>query len=346
MSNRKITKDVSDSVIAGAILASFPLNKQDRIIEYKDASNVTIKGLNLIPLRIGEYWFFLDTDTDVSTTTDMDTGSVAAGKDYYIYACDNSGNLVFKISLSSSYPYGFDANNSRKIGGFHTLCASVGVISGHPLSEASANDILQYSVWDLKHRPLSEPEGMVWSSKAGIWVDIYLTSGTGVLTASVNGGTISDSQNWMDFVDDFAAVKKQMLCDSEFQIIAAGSNEETNISGSADPVTTGGHIDTAGRRMVSDIGCEDCCGVLWQWLLDQSWRADGLPDTGDPTWSWLNLAGDKGSLYKQGTYGDVKLLAGANWSRAENSGSRSRYATSYRWHTYSYIGGRGMSRPQ
>ena len=28
----------------------------------------------------------------------------------------------------------------------------------------------------------------------------------------------------------------------------------------------GGHVDTAGRRMISFIGCEECCGYLTQWL--------------------------------------------------------------------------------
>ena len=47
--------------------------------------------------------------------------------------------------------------------------------------------------------------------------------------------------------------------------IAEGSNQRTNIKNSADPGTSGGHYDTAGRRMISNYGAEDCCGVLWQW---------------------------------------------------------------------------------
>jgi hypothetical protein len=169
----------------------------------------------------------------------------------------------------------------------------------------------------------------------------------------------------MSFVDDFAAVKKQLLDDSEFQVIAAGSNEETNISGSADPVTTGGHSDTASRRMISNIGCEDCCGALWQWLRDQSYRFDAAANhthtentaesytqsattgnqSGDvaPAWAFQDLTGSKGSLYKQGTYGDVKLFAGAAWSHDETCGSRARAAGYYRWYTESGLGGRGRA---
>jgi hypothetical protein len=185
---------------------------------------------------------------------------------------------------------------------------------------------------------------MVFSEAADIWVDIYLASGTGASTASVYGGTISDSRNWMDFVDDFGAVKKQLLNDIEFQLIAAGSNEETNISGSVDPGTTGGHSDTASRRMISNIGCEDCAGAMWQWLDEQSVRWD--PTT--PGWGWYDLPGAKGSLYNYGgasaTGADVKLVAGGAWADAANCGSRCRYATNYRWNTNTSLGGRGRSR--
>jgi len=337
----KVTKDMSDNIKAAAILASFPLNKLDRIVEWASVTTVTIKGSNLIPLRIGDHWFFLSSDTDASTATDMDTGTISNGKDYYVYACDDSGSLVFKISLASTYPTGFTAATSRKIGGFHTLCTNVGTIAGHTLTGYTANSILPQSVWDLKHRPISDPEGMVWSDEAQIWVDIYLASGTGGSTVSVNGGTISDTRNWMDFVDDFGAVKKQLLDDPEFQLIAAGSNEETNITGSADPVTTGGHVDTASRRMISNIGCEDCCGALQQWLKTPSAKLDN-----STAGSWIDLVGAKGSFYTYGTngYGNTQLRAGGYWGHAACCGSRCRGAANYRWNTDTGMGGRGRSR--
>ena len=180
MANRKVVSDSSDNMIAAAVLASFPLNKADRILEAHatDHDKVVVKGSNLIPLRVGNSWFLLDTDTNVSTATNMDTGAVSNGKDYCVYACDNAGALVFLISLATTFPAGYNATTSRKIGGFHTLCANVGTISGHTLTGYLANDILPASIWDLKHRPLSEPAGMVFSEAANIWVDIYLTSGT------------------------------------------------------------------------------------------------------------------------------------------------------------------------
>jgi len=349
VANREVTKDVSDNIIAGAVLGSFWGCKEQRIIEAhaSDKTKVTVnKGGYYIPILIGDNFFLIDTATHVSSVDDIDTGVVEAGKDYYVYACDNSGSLVFKTSLATTYPDGFDADTSRKIGGFHTLCAAVGTISGHTLTGYAQKDILPQSIWDLKHRARNQNNaGMVYDPKSRIWVDIYLASGTGASTLSVNGGTISDTRDWMDFVDDGGAVGKRLLTDPEFQMIAAGSNEETNIAGSADPVTTGGHSDTAGRRMISNIGCEGCCGVLWQWLHDQSYRSDGADEAAHQAWAWQDLTGSKGSLYKQGTYGDVKLVAGGAWGLAAYAGSRSRHAYNYRWTTSTAIGARFASEP-
>ena len=340
MANRLVTQVMSDVSALASILANMSLNKRDRIIEYKDADEVTVKGSNNIGFELNSKWWVLDTDVDVATGADIDTGAVSNGVDYYVYACDNSGALVFLISLASTYPTGYNANTSRKLGGFHTLCTNVGTIGGHTLTDVTANSILPQSVWDLKHRPVSEPEGMVWSDEAQVWVDIYLASGTGASTVSVNGGTISDSRDWMDFVDDFGAVKKTLLWDDEFQLIAAGSNEETNIAGSADPVTTGGHSDTDSRRMISNIGCEDCCGALYQWLRDTSAKYDDAVAAG-----WLDLAGDKGSFYRPVDTGEIKLIAGGTWAHTTRCGSRCRAANVGRVSAYTYLGGRGRSNP-
>jgi hypothetical protein len=213
---------------------------------------------------------------DTVTPTDYTVAATRAGKDFYVYVCEQTGTIPkIVLSAASTYPSGYTADNSRKIGGFHCLCVDVGTISGHTLTDFVAGDVLPASIYDLNHKPKwASPEGMVFSDQANIWVDIYLASGNGASTASAYGATIKDTRDWLDFTDDGAAVKKRMLRDREFQIIAAKSNEGTNITGSSDPVTTGGHIDTASRRMISDIGCEDCCGVEDQWLDEQSFRCD------------------------------------------------------------------------
>ena len=498
MANRQVTLDVSDNIIAAAVMSqNFWAIKNLWLIEPHAAGDntevVVNPNANYIPIDIGAHWFLLDSVVHVDSVTDLDTGALAAGTDYYVYACTDGTTLSFKVSANSTNPTGFDAAHSRKIGGFHTLCVAVGTIGGHTLTGYVAKDILPASVWCLKHRAKNLVNvGMIYDPGIEKWVDIYLASGTGTGTTSVNGGTISDMRDWNDFVADGYAVGKRLLTDAEFQRIAAGSNEETSISTSADPVTTGGHSDTAARRMIANNGCEDCCGAVSQWLRDQSYRfdagtlsiiiagatlalthdaspggmpiyvkfgADGNPylcsnvstDTADkwltfgsaytllvkhdasaavggyqvffdedaiqpsrllaalpglkdvyiptsnprytlkvtynatpgtpgvavnyddtaghqrlefisptttagsldlalltftdPVFSWYDLPGSKGSLYQQGTYGDIKLLAGGDWGYAAFSGSRCRAAYYSRWTTNASLGARFVADP-
>lgn len=290
----------------------------------------------LVQVAASDVLLNVETSWDSATYT---TPATRKGLDFYIYL--TADGII--LSANSTYPSGYDANNSRKIGGFHCLCANVGSIAGHPLSNFVAGDILPESIWDLEHRPRCSPEGMVYSPEANIWVDIYLQSGTGQNTASAYGGSVTASRDWMDFTDDLGTVKKRMLNDPEFQLIAEGSNQKTNIAGSADPGTTGGHVDTAGRRMVSNIGCEDCAGAYYQWLSDQSYRFV----TTTTSYNWYELPGNKGSLYNQSSNGsaDVKLRAGGYWATGSYCGSRCRDANYSRWHANTAVGVRGAAEP-
>jgi len=459
------------------------------IIQTPNKLSVDVNGAIYFLTALAELDLSVEATWDTIAGTDYRVAASRAGKDFYIYACvPASGSTpTLKVSANSTVPTGYNANTSRKIGGFHCLCVAVGTIASHTLTDFVAGDVLPASIWDLLHRPkLASPEGMTFSEGANIWVDIYLASGTGANTASANGGTISDNRTWLDFVDDGAAVKKRMLKDAEFQIIATGCNEKTNITGSADPVTTGGHVDTAARRMLSNIGCEDCAGVMNQWLDENGYRCD--PDGtvqaaaltfnvtyaaspgGNPVYlkydnnipylccnmatatadKWIGptnykvkithdadaatgglqvyfdddgtaparlkvnntlfskdvliptnnpayylqiahsatastvgtalnyddgadnrlesacaggvtaaldlalnsqgfadyaLPGNKGSIYKQGTYGDVKLLAGRTWNNGTYCGSRARVAYNYRWRATTDLGCRFCAEP-
>ena len=284
--------------------------------------------------------FGCDSDTTYTVTDLLDTGvQLGAGKDYYVYLCyelttaANKGYApVLKVSLNSTYPSGFTADTSRKIGGFHTLCLSVGTISGHPLSDFTTGDILPASVWDLTHRPTCQPEGMVYISELDFWADIYLQSGSGVNTKSVYNGTTTDSQSQGAHVEDLFKVGKTPLSDPEFSCAAEGSNQGTAIQGAADAVTTGGHVDSGGRRMISNYGLEDCCGFLNQWLDEQG-------PAGGSNWS---SAGDGGKGY---VYGNVyALLAGGGWTASAYCGSRCRAGGNSRLCVYATNGCRGRAR--
>ena len=270
----------------------------------------------------------------------LDTGiSFQAGKDYYIYLCykaptaeQKTAQATLVVSLNSTYPQGYDPDTSRKIGGFHTLCAGVGTIAGHPLSGFNSGDILPASFWCLTHRPTCQPEGMVYIKELDFWADIYLQSGSGVNTRSYYGGTTTDNQPYSQHIEDLFKVGKNPLSDEEFQCAAEGSNKKTNIQGSADPVTTGAHVDTAGRRMISNYGLEDCAGALWQWLAGWSFGSN-------KTAAYVDDPSGKGAVYQVNA-----LLAGGNWSNGTNCGSRCRHAGNSRLYVYANYGCRGRAR--
>lgn len=81
--------------------------------------------------RLDTFTTTADTELDLNTAANWDTVTptdytvpvTRAGKDFYIYACiPASGNVpVIKLSANSTYPSGYTANNSRKIGGFHAM---------------------------------------------------------------------------------------------------------------------------------------------------------------------------------------------------------------------------------
>lgn len=289
--------------------------------------------------------------TEEAVTIDLSTyydASMRAGKDLYIYGVENSNanstTPVFVISMNSTYPDGYDANTSRKLGGFHCLCADVGTISGHDLSGYVAGDVLPLSRWDLRHRPYSSPEGMVYVEGLGLWVDIYPNSFTGgTLVSAYNGtiatGTTAKAINWYGATKYFNRLGKRLPAFVEFQHYAIGSNLQTVIAGAAVPTTAGGHVDTSSRRCVSNAGIEDCCGVIYQW---------GIEAGGPYTTGWASMNGTTkvptepcGYTYNKSCRA---ILGGAATIGATYCGTRCNNWSFYPDGLYNYIGVRGVSR--
>jgi hypothetical protein len=269
---------------------NFYMDKTKRLllINPSDPTQVIVQGTTYgpIPMKVGSQWFQASTDLVVSTASNMDTGSIAAGKDYYIYACNNNGILAFLISLNATYPSGYDATTSRKIGGFHTLCSDVGTISGHLLTGFTAGQILPQSVWDLKFRAASlNNAGLVYDPNSRLWVQIYLASDDGASgVQSVYGATILDIITWNDIVDRGGKSKMRCLRDDEFQVMARNSNEQTNIYGSNDSVTTGKIatvIQTTGTGLndASVDASTHTLGVSGYQEYEITIDASGTPDT-------------------------------------------------------------------
>lgn len=209
----------------------------------------------------------------------------------------------------------------------------------HVLAGWEAGDILPESVWGIGFMPEARSQvnmnlvtGMVYDADTDKAVDIYLQSGIGQRTATVYGATHTVNRAQQNHEDDMRQVCKMLLSDEEFSSAALGSNERTAIQGAVDQTTTGGHVDTAGRRMTSFIGCEEMCGYLWHWLRDVS-------ANGSSNWSVYDGQASFGQ-----TYGAAyALLAGGDWYDSSYCGSRARRGDFARSAVSALIGGRGAS---
>jgi hypothetical protein len=209
----------------------------------------------------------------------------------------------------------------------------------HTLAGFSAGDILPESVFCLGFLPhaintgFEGAMGMVYDVDTDKAIDIYLQSGTGNNTATVFGATHTVSRQQQNHEDDMRCVCKQLLSDEEFTSSALGGNELTNINGSADQTSVGGHIDSLSKRMISFIGCEEMCGYVWQWLRNVS--ANGGSGIS-------NYYGDNN--FGQTIGSSYALLAGGAWDSASSRGSRCRLGLDARSFVSIYVCGRGSSK--
>ena len=120
------------------------------------------------------------------------------------------------------------------------------------------------------------------------------------------------------FAECAGQINKELISRDEFIVVAKGSNERTVIKGAVDPGTTGGHVDTANRRMISNIGLEDCCGFLWQWCK-QSGSANGSTGWTNSTY---NSSVDGNATYGS-TFGNYyRSQVGGRWGNSSYCGSR------------------------
>lgn len=351
------------TTIEPQVMPDYNNTLKEKVFIVSNAKNsITVKAGTIIRLELMAddiRYLQVDEDTDHNIYELLDTGisSLTAGKDYYIYLVQKDEEdeetkeiiktVELKVSLNSTFPEGYNSINSRKIGGFHTLCIAVTeanapalvdtkIWSKHPAIGYNAGDIIPNSVWCLTHRPMSEPNGMVYVDKIDKWVDIYLQGGKDGNPTSVYGATVIDNRQQPNHQWDFQLVDKKLATDNDFMIFAEGSNQKTAIYGSAapNPKTAGGHTDTAGKRMISGYFIEECCGYLWQWL-------DEIAPTGGNGFSNYDGSASRGQSYGV----PYCLRAGGAWNDSSSCGSRSRSAPDSRSFAAASNGGRGVSLP-
>ncbi len=313
------------------------------------------------------------TGNTVLNASNLDVGAAfSVGCDYYVYICDSRQDAQdeqYIISLNSTYPSGWNASNSRKIGGFHYgRCRKIndnlqpvnssGAVFGTGWESAVSNGIVPRSVWTLGHRPKCSPEGMVYLG-GGTWVDIYLNSDDGAqgLKSEYNCApmTGTEGMNWYTFTERLMKSGKRMPDYSEFCAYAFGSPQGLDgANTNAWTATTNTGRGTTGSvvNAVSAVGCVDAVGRVWEWLNDLITRAEHATNADyHPTaaWGWDKKSPlkdnatkyDVGNIYQYYAYSLAALIAGGNWINGVRAGARAVDCSRYPWHVNSSLGVRG-----
>ncbi len=313
------------------------------------------------------------TGNTVLNASNLDIGAAfAVGSDYYVYICDSRQDAQdeqYIISLNSTYPSGWNASNSRKIGGFHYgRCRKIndnlqpvnssGAVFGTGWESAVSNGIVPRSVWTLGHRPKCSPEGMVYLG-GGTWVDIYLNSDDGAqgLKSEYNCApmTGTEGMNWYTFTERLMKSGKRMPDYSEFCAYAFGSPQGLDgANTNAWTATTNTGRGTTGSvvNAVSAVGCVDAVGRVWEWLNDLITRAEHATNADyHPTaaWGWDKKSPlrdnatkyDVGNIYQYYAYSLAALIAGGSWNDGVPAGARAVVCYHYPWDVSTKIGVRG-----
>ncbi len=263
------------------------------------------------------------------------TPTLLLGVDYAIYA--TADGLI--VSSNFTFPDGYNADNSRRIGGFHY----------------GNNEFKSYSFYDLNFRPkCKDPRGMVIDiSGSSFWADIYLLNTTpDALGTSAYNTTIADGAsppkipakwggngtiqyaNLTQYIatETLAAFGKRLPNAHEFSILAQGS--VTGYVASGDPVTT--KFDASARSL---IGCEQVSGHMWQWGAEQWDRGNG---SSGYTWYAADTGG-KGSVYSALVGEGVGAsIFGSAWDNSGRAGSHCSNWIFEPWNSLASIAARGV----
>ena len=302
---------------------------------------------------VGESIFKTERDITLNSAN-LDSGSFAVGKDYYIYCCDrgNKNDEEYKISLNSTFPVGYNAENSRKIGGFHygdvrrikadTLepINSSGSAWGAGWEDNIYQGILPFSVWTLLHRPKSSPEGMVYCASIGKWVDIYLTSTNYRSEYNATPMTGSEGLMYWDWHEKIARkLKKFPLSYLEFCSVADGSpngRDDSNDYGWTKTTNSGRNKTGIIAKAVSSYGLKDCTGNVWEVGKDIAYSTQ---TTGGGSWGFKNGTEVKKGAHYTAFNNDVDVtLHGGHWYDGVSCGSRAVRCNGFLWYVGTIVG--------
>lgn len=296
----------------------------NQFIKFTNKRCLTIAKNTFIKLDVESItqtlWYINPSDLELEAESLLDSGATfQAGKAYSIFLVPNASNTAaeLKISLNSTAPTGYTPGDTRRIGGFHTLCVDAGNITwhaNHPLSGFVAGDILPQSVWTLYHRPYASPNNCIYIP-CGIpfWRTIYDHAGTLSTTSFEYGGTVTRNRTFYGHMQDMMHAGYILPTYEQAAISAYGCEPLKAVMGKAEAsvTTAGGHVNESNHRIVSIYGAEDGAGVTWKIstigaIGGRDWATD--PSVGVHQYGYVNV-----------------LMVGGNW---DNSGNAGPFATS------------------
>lgn len=278
------------------------------------------------------------TQNTVLTEANLDSGTFTVGSDYYVYLCDpgSDADEIYIISKNSTYPSGYNADTSRKIGGFHFgKCRK-------SLSVSDVYDgIVPASVWTLLWRPACSPEAMVYIG-GGTWLDIYINSddANGGLLSKYNATPITGTEglNWYIAQERLRRVGKRMPSYGEWCKGAEGSPQgldASNANGWTATSNTARQLTGYVANATSLLGLRDCAGNVWEWLDELC-----LEPTAS-SWNWYDVVPGYGQIYMPSDTALLALIAGGSWDDGAHCGARAVTCSSCPWYVGTGVGVRG-----
>lgn len=309
------------------------------------------------------------TEVALIGTENLDSGTeFVVGKDYSVYICDtgNNNDEIYAISLNTTFPAGYNANNSRKIGGFHYGKNRKTSASMQPVNASGAaygigwegtvyDGIVPLSVWTLQHRPKCSPAGMVYLG-GGTWVDIYLNSdnGGGGLSSAYNAlpMTGTEGMSWYTFNERALASGKRLISYEEFCKMAYGSPQgldDSNNNAWTAKTNTGRKQTGFVANSVSSVGCRDAVGNVWEWLSTMVTRAEHAVTAGgghgtvggSGAWGWdipSPLGDVNGNILQYYNQSIVALSGCGGWNNGVKAGCRAVNCIHCPWNVNSDLG--------
>lgn len=278
------------------------------------------------------------------------------GDDIYLYAVRQTGGKVKPIfSKNSTFPTGYNATNSRKVGGWHTGRVRP-IANRFDAAYVPKTDFIAASAWDIGTRPKCSPEGMI-EFKPGVWGSIYQLSVVfGAWPSVVFGSRFNAAPvrstggyNELDLHRGLHAAGMREPTFEEWLMMSYGApqgNDGNNDTAWTMTSNTGPANTGTVAKSVSCAGFVDCVGNLWERLAHHFDVGD--VGGGAQGWRWdasvVNTGQD--SAYGRGSVAHVAwrfAVAGGDWYGGVLGGSRTLTTGASAWYASGDVGVRGVS---